>query len=73
MTVLFNSRSVSNSAARDFVRGASSIFNLRGNTMREYDFAESAADADRQAIENDWIAVGGDMNEAIKSYRKNVG
>jgi len=65
-TKLFNTRYVSKSSARDYLRGVGSVMNIRGNTSREYDFAASPAEADNVALENDWIAVGGDLCDAIE-------
>ncbi|QDZ15765.1 hypothetical protein [Humibacter ginsenosidimutans] len=73
MTLLFDTRRVSDSSLRDYIRGAASIFNLTGNTKREYNLAPTADEADARAIANDWAAVSGDLNDAIETYRKNVG
>lgn len=65
MTILFNTRRVRSSSARDYRRGAASVFNLSGDTSREYKFAQTEGDADRAAIENDWREVGDDMRRAL--------
>jgi hypothetical protein len=69
MTILFNTRKIRRSSSSDIVRGAGSLFNLSGNTRREYRFAESAAEADSAAIQNDWEAIGADLVEATETYR----
>ena len=65
MTILFNTRRIRRSSARDHLRGASSIFNLSGDTSREYRFAHSESEADLTALENDWHEVGEDLRRAI--------
>lgn len=72
-TSLFNTRRVSNSHARDYVRGIGTVLNVRGNTRREYDLAQSADEADRRAIAGDWAVVGEDLRDAVETYRRNVG
>lgn len=68
MTYLFNTRPVSHSAARDYLRGASSILNVSGKTGREYKFAPSDREADCEALSNDWDAIGGDLEAAIAHH-----
>lgn len=63
-TKLFNTRYVSRSAAHDYLRGAGTVMNIRGNTRREYDFAPTPEEADSAAIANDWRAVGLDLSRA---------
>jgi len=65
MTILFNTRRIRRSSARDYLRGASSVFNLSGDTSREYHFAHTEEEADRVAIENDWNEVGDDLRRAL--------
>lgn len=65
MTILFNTRRIRRSSARDYLRGASSVFNLSGDTSREYHFSHTDAEADHAALLNDWIEVGADLRRAL--------
>ncbi len=65
-TTLFNTRHVSNSAARDYVRGLGTIMNIRGRTSREYNFAASEDEADMAALANDWAVVSEDLQFACR-------
>lgn len=54
---------------RDFLRGAASIMDLRGNTLRQYRLASTASEANADAIAEDWRVIGGDMRSAIDTVR----
>ena len=43
---------------------------LRGDTRRQYELAESGEMADAIALLNDWKAVGGDLAHAMKSHNE---
>jgi hypothetical protein len=68
MTILFNTRRIRRSGARDYLRGAASVFNLSGDTSREYNFAHSEDEADSTAIGNDWREVGDDLRNALAAH-----
>jgi uncharacterized membrane protein len=70
MTILFNTRTVSDSPAHDYMRGVSAIFNVSGRTHREYRFSKTDDAADCAALLADWEAIGGDLNEAVTQYRR---
>lgn len=69
MTIMYNGRRARRSYSRDYVRGASSIFNLRGDTRREYPKVE-ATQVDSDALAADWVALGADMDVALTQYRR---
>lgn len=70
MTILFNTRAISDSAGRDYLRGAASVLNISGKTGREYRFAESENEADAQALANDWVAIGQDLEATVTRYKR---
>lgn len=72
MTIMFHSRPVSHSHTADYVRGASSILNIRGRTLREYDMSETPEQSDAKALQDDWAAVGRDLTDAIEIYGRNA-
>jgi len=67
MTIIFNSRHIGKPSVTDAVHGAASIFNLSGVTAQEYNFSE---DADRDALCNDWEAIGLDLTHSVTQYRR---
>lgn len=47
------------------IDGVASIFNISGNYF-EFNYSESAEEADSKAIESDWGVIGNDIIEAKK-------
>ena len=45
-----------------FLNGVGSIFNIAGNYF-EFDYSNSAEEANRKAIENDWGVIGNDIRK----------
>ncbi|WP_412160865.1 hypothetical protein [Curtobacterium flaccumfaciens] len=74
MTIVFGSRKPrrNGSRSKDYLTGFGSIFNLSGNTDREYPADAFSEEADRLALENDWKAIGQDLSAAVQSYSKRV-
>ena len=51
--------------------GVASILDF-GDTLTEYNSANSGAQADVVALWSDWLAVGDDMWAALRAYEGNV-
>jgi hypothetical protein len=64
-TIILNTVSCSRPSGRDYVRGMAAAFNLRGATRQDYYFAGTAAEADAAAVQNDWDALGEDLDSAF--------
>lgn len=65
MTELLGSFSVRSLARRSLLRGAASVFDITGNTRRQYRFARTGSEADFRALQADWYAVGDDLRAAL--------
>ena len=50
-----------------FIDGVASILDF-SNPQRKYNYSETDTEADCIAIRGDWMAIGHDMQDAIKSY-----
>ncbi len=46
------------------LHGFGSIFNIAGNYF-EFKYSETAAEADKKAIADDWKVIGSDIRDAI--------
>lgn len=53
---------------RSFLRGAASVFDLRGGTRRQYRAYWTPAEVDQRAVVNDWATVAGDLRGAVERY-----
>lgn len=58
-------------ATPSFLMGAGTVFNLAGNYY-EFNTAQSGADADRLAIENDFRMVGLDIYDSVEALAEDV-
>jgi hypothetical protein len=56
-------------ARPSFCEGVARVLDL-GGTLQIYNESKTEEEADLKAIENDWLAVGLDMKEAINKYGK---
>lgn len=56
-------------AIPSFFEGMARVLDL-GNTLEIYNEHESEEAADRQAILNDWLAVGDDIQHSIDVYER---
>jgi hypothetical protein len=52
-----------------FCEGMGRILDF-GNTMTEYNYSKSPAEADHRAMKEDWLAVGADIRMAIAEFDK---
>lgn len=50
-----------------FVEGVASLMDFSG-PQDKYKYSKTDTEADCNAIRGDWMAIGHDMHEAIKSY-----
>lgn len=53
----------------NFLTGAGTAMNLGGNYY-EFNVSESAFEADRLALKNDWNVIGEDIEEALRQTKK---
>lgn len=53
----------------NFFVGLGSVLNLAGNYF-EYNYSDSANDADRKAIESDWENIGEDIKIAKMNFKE---
>ena len=72
MTRLLLTFGVRSQPTRDYLRGAASVFDLRGDTRRHYNMARSPVDADRLAIANDWYTVAHDLSSAVDAVAERL-
>lgn len=68
MTSLLGTWDTGSYARTAWLRGASSAFDLSGNTRRSYHFYDSVYAADFDAMKHDWETVGTDVAQAIATY-----
>lgn len=70
MTTVFGSHKLrrTHSRSRDYLRGLGSVFNLSGNTDRDFPSNVDDERLDRVAVESDWKAIGLDLTAAVESY-----
>lgn len=68
MTRLVRSFTVSGLYRRALVEGGASALDFRGDTRRQYEFADSPELADLDAIRADWEALAEDFDAAIKLH-----
>ncbi len=54
-------------AAPSFWEGMGRLFDF-GGTLSQYNFSETPEQADSLAIRSDWMAIGGDISAAIRSF-----
>lgn len=64
MTTLVSTLSVRALGRRAMLRGLASLFDLRGNTLRQYRIYSSAAEVDARSLADDWHTVGRDLTGA---------
>ncbi len=48
-----------------FISGMGSVLNIAGNYF-PYNYSQSAEEADRKAIQSDWLMVGQDFSNVLK-------
>lgn len=53
-----------------FVEGMGSVLDLAGNLHKDYNTSETEKEADKNALLNDWIAVGEDIRISISEYER---
>ncbi len=51
-----------------FLEGMARVLDL-GGTFDQYNVSASGEEADRQALESDWNAIGADMYDAIARFQ----
>lgn len=68
MSRLVGTWTVEQYARHSFLRGAASVFDLRGATLRQYRAYRTSEEVDRRAVEQDWTAVGNDLRSAVDRY-----
>lgn len=56
-------------AKPSFVGGFSTVLDI-GTTLSAYNYSHSDDEADCRALNNDWRAVGEDLNDSIKLYEQ---
>ncbi len=56
-------------ARPSFIEGIARIVDLGGN-LQEYNVSETEAEADENAIGNDWRIVGQDLSNSFKRYER---
>lgn len=54
----------------NYLSGIASIFDI-GGVLTQYDYSSTPEEADRKAIEHDFMAVGEDMKKALNIYTNN--
>lgn len=69
MTTLLGTFTVNGLRRSATLRGAASAMDLRGDTRRQYLFYRTDAEADLEAIRNDWRAMGDQFRETIRELR----
>lgn len=58
-------------AEPSFSEGFSRVLDL-GGVLQKYNMSHGEQETDMRAIENDWLAVGHDMYQAIIKYERNI-
>ena len=58
-------------ARPSFIEGVARIFDFSGS-LNVYNESPSGQEADRQALENDWRAVGDDLRAAMRIFNKEL-
>lgn len=71
MTTLLGTFTVNGLRRSATLRGAASAMDLRGDTKRQYLFYRTPAQADLEAIRNDWRALGDQFRETMRETRTN--
>ena len=57
-------------AVPSFVGGMASVIDLGGILHKDYNSSKTECEADSKALQNDWRAVGDDINNSISNYEQ---